>query len=101
MSRPPHWTGAQCAQSRAPSRAGLRPRKAGPWSGLATTWGRQSASLHAGWRCRPDSSDQKGDAVSTPYLQLSYFQVGLATLLILVNVAISSFLNLGVERRLL
>jgi putative ABC transport system permease protein len=39
--------------------------------------------------------------METPYVQLSYFQVGLAALLILVNGAISVLLNLGLERRLL
>jgi putative ABC transport system permease protein len=35
------------------------------------------------------------------YLELSYFQVGLAALLILINGALSVFLKLGLERRLL
>jgi putative ABC transport system permease protein len=39
--------------------------------------------------------------METPYVQLSYFQVGLAALLILINGAISVFLKLGLERRLL
>jgi putative ABC transport system permease protein len=39
--------------------------------------------------------------METPYLQLSYFQVGLAALLILVNGAVSMWLKLGLERRLL
>jgi putative ABC transport system permease protein len=36
-----------------------------------------------------------------PYLQLSYTQVGLSAVLILINGAISIFLKLGLERRLL
>jgi putative ABC transport system permease protein len=39
--------------------------------------------------------------METPYVQLSYFQVALAALLILINGAISVFLKLGLERRLL
>jgi putative ABC transport system permease protein len=36
-----------------------------------------------------------------PYIELSYFQVGLAALLILINGAISVLLKLNLERRLL
>jgi putative ABC transport system permease protein len=36
-----------------------------------------------------------------PYLELSYFQVGLAALLIVINGAISVLLELGLERRLM
>jgi putative ABC transport system permease protein len=39
--------------------------------------------------------------VGKPYLELSYFQVGLATLLILINGALSVGLKLGLERKLL
>lgn len=39
--------------------------------------------------------------MGTPYLELSYGQVALATLLILINGIISLLLKLGLERRLL
>src|SRR5438067_295353 len=39
--------------------------------------------------------------MTAPYLQLSYFQVGLASLLILINGGISALLGLGLGRRLL
>jgi putative ABC transport system permease protein len=38
--------------------------------------------------------------MNTPYLELTYFQVGIAALLILVNGALSVLLELGLERRL-
>jgi putative ABC transport system permease protein len=38
--------------------------------------------------------------MNKPYLELSYFQVGLAALLILINGALSVLLRLGLERRL-
>src|ERR1700752_3139651 len=39
--------------------------------------------------------------MTKPYIELSYFQVALAALLILINGAISVLLKLGLERRLL
>jgi putative ABC transport system permease protein len=39
--------------------------------------------------------------MENPYLQLSYFQVGLSAMLILINGAISVLFKLGLERRLL
>src|SRR5262249_39807511 len=39
--------------------------------------------------------------MTKPYIELSYFQVGLAALLILINGAISVLLRLELERRLL
>ena len=39
--------------------------------------------------------------MENPYLQLSYSQVGLSAMLILINGAISVLLKLGLERRLL
>ena len=45
------------------------------------------------WKRRSD--------MNKPYLELSYLQVGLAALLILINGALSVLLKLGLERRLL
>jgi putative ABC transport system permease protein len=45
--------------------------------------------------------DQKDDAVDGQYLQLSYFQVALSAMLILLSGAISVFLKLGLGRRLM
>jgi putative ABC transport system ATP-binding protein len=50
--------------------------------------------------CTAVASNRRDD-MGKPYLELSYTQVGLAALLILINGAISVLLKLGLERRLL
>src|SRR5262249_46969306 len=102
MSRRPRSIRLQSGRSRASSGIGsTRTRKAEPSYGSATTRNRHDASARAALRCNPVASDRRDDIMENPYLQLSYSQVGLSAMLILINGAISVLLKLGLERRLL
>ena len=69
------------------------------FSGSATTRTRFAASPTAGSACRADDSNRNGDTMAS-YMNLSYYQVGLAAVLILINGAISALLGLNLGRRL-